>query len=416
MTDDELARRILLPLDEHPEAPSRVDIAAAVATGTKRRRAQRAAVTAVAMAAGLAVAAVPAVISRSAPPVAAATGGPSATTAPSSAPAPAYDRTTTAALPSSCTGEALPVPDGGQSYAHAVDPTGRYATYRTYRGGTQPVLWHEGVATKIGKPGGDDSLHDVNSHGVAVGNVWADDGPHGVVVSGGKSSPLPGGPADVRAINDHGVIVGGRPDESAALRWPSRGEQPVPLAVPKGYVRAMAYDVDGDGTVVGYVGEAGSGTVQRNGQNPARERVAYVWPAKGPGRVLEAPTLPGHVFDYYDARAISNGWVVGYASSDQGLVVGVRWDLNTGRAQVLPGLESSDGVNPYGWVVGMSEDDHAVLTDGVTTLRLPDVFPFDEKYGTNFATSVSDDGRTIVGNVDDATRGPLQQAVLWHCS
>lgn len=413
MTEEELARRILLPLDEHPDGPSRVDVAAAVITGTKRRRARRAAVTAAAVAAGLAVAAVPAVLSRSAPPASTATGRPSATAAPSGPTAPAYDRTP-ATLPTSCSGMVLPVAGGIQSHAFTVDPTGRYATYRTYPrdGGTQLWVWHEGKATKIGQPGNDDSLDGVNSHGVAVGDVHDDDAvPQGIVVSGGKSSPLPGGPANVRAINDHGVIVGDRPDKSAALRWPSRTEEPVELPRPDGYDQAMAFDVDADGTVLGLVGDTGSGA--QGGLGP--ERVPYVWPAGGPGYVLKAPTLPGHEFTGYRADAINNGWVVGTATTDKDLTVGVRWDLATGRAQVLPDLEAQS-VSAHGWVVGMSHDKHAVLSDGVTTVRLPDVVPFPEKYGMNFATAVSDDGRTIVGNVTDASQDTLQQAVLWRCS
>ncbi|GAA1404695.1 hypothetical protein GCM10009662_33600 [Catellatospora coxensis] len=413
MTDDELARRLLLPLDEHPDTPSRVDITAAVATGTKRARARRPPLPAAAVAAGLAVATVPAVISRSAPPAPTATGRPSATAAPSPT-APAYERAT-ATLPSSCAGRVLPVTKGIQSHVFAVDPTGRYATYVTYPrdGGTQLFVWHEGKVTKIGGPGNSDSLDSVNSHGVAVGDVHLYDAvPHGIVVSGGKLSLLPGGQADARAINDHGVIVGNRADKSAALRWPSRSEEPVELPVPDEYALAMANDIDADGTVVGHVENR---TYSR--QNPVWEQVAYVWPGNGPGRALAAPTLPGVEFSHYSARAVSNGWVLGAAFTEQGTkMIPVRWDLNTGKAQVLPELDIASDVNPYGWIVGMSKDQHAVLTDGVTTVRLPDVLPFPKKYGMNFATSVSDDGRTIVGNVDDANRAGLQQAVLWQCS
>lgn len=411
MTDDDYGRRILGPLADEPPAPSRVDIAAAVTTGARRRRGRRAATTAAALAAGLAVASVPVLISRAAPntpEVGAASGRPSASAAPSPSAAPKYDRTVPVALPASCTGEALPVPGGGQSHGSAVDPTGRYATYRTYTGGKQPIIWHEGKITKIGKPGADDSLGSINSHGVAVGFVWPKDGPRAVIASGKKSTRLPGGPAEARAINDHGVIVGATADEQP-VRWRSRTEQPQRLPLPKGVTRGSAYDVDVDGTVVGYV-EMPSGTSGRDG------RTAYLWPAKGAGRVLERPTLPGHEFTYYDARQVSNGWVVGFAQSTNDLTAAVRWDLNTGKAEVFPDLYWGNDVNQYGWMVGMGKDQHAVLTDGVRTVRLPDVFPFPKEYGMNFAEAMSDDARTIIGNVDDGTRDNLQQAVLWHCS
>ncbi|BCJ72426.1 hypothetical protein CS0771_19700 [Catellatospora sp. IY07-71] len=419
MNDEEYGRRILRPLDEEPDAPSRVDVTAAVVAGTRRRRRQRLAVTAAAAAVGLAAASIPVVLSQAAEVAPDTAGRPSASAKPSPSPKPKYDRTVSVAFPTSCTGEALPVPGGGQSHASALDPTGRYATYRTYSAGRQPIIWHEGVVTKVGKPGDDDSLGSINSNGVAVGQVWKNGGPTAVVAVGDRSTVLPGGKGrDARAINEFGVIVGGSAYEDAPVRWDSPTSQPTKLPLPKDVKRGHAYDVDSDGTVVGYVELPGEATDDMKAAGVRAERVAYLWPVKGPGRVLERPVLPGGVpADYYDARGISNGWVVGYASSPKaaGTPVGVRWDLVTGKAEVLPELEWSNGVNAHGWVAGMGRDQHAVLTDGTRTVRLPDVFPFPE-HGMNFAQAVSDDGRTVVGNVDDGTRDGLQQAVLWRCS
>lgn len=429
MNDEEYGPRILRPLDEEPDAPSRVDVAAAVAAGTRRRRRQRIAVTAAAAAVGLAAASIPVVLSQAAQVTPDAAGRPSASATAGKPPKPKYDRTVSAAFPTSCTGEALPVPGGGQSHASALDPTGRYATYRTYSAGRQPIIWHDGVVTKVGKPGDDDSLGSINSNGVAVGQVWQNGGPSAVVAVGKTSKVLPGGKGrDARAINDHGVIVGGSADENAPVRWDSPTSQPVKLPLPKGVERGQAYDVDFDGTIVGYIEVPGAADGSKESADPSGGanaagvrggRVAYLWPAKGPGRVLERPVMPdGEPADYYDARGISNGWVVGYASSTKSerANAGVRWDLVTGKAEVLPELQWSNGINVHGWVAGMAKDQHAVLTDGTRTVRLPDVFPFPKEYGMNWAEAVSDDGRTLVGNVDDGTREGLQQAVLWRCS
>ncbi|MEV4412089.1 hypothetical protein [Catellatospora sp. NPDC049609] len=440
MNDEEYGPRILRPLDEEPDAPSRVDVAAAVVAGSRSRRRRRVAATAAAAAAGLAIASVPVVISQAGQTTPDAAGRPSASAKPSPSPKQQYDRTMDVAFPTSCTGEALPVPGGGQSHASALDPTGRYATYRTYVDGRQPIIWHDGTITKVGTPGDDDGLYSINSNGVAVGIVWKGTGPVAIAAEGAKSAQLPGGKGrEARAINDHGVIVGGSFDEDAPLRWASRTSQPEKLPLPKGATRAMAYDIDTDGTIVGYVETGAAGAP--SGADPAKPspsaggtpgaegtkvradgarggRIAYVWPAKGPGRVLERPTAPGVTIDYYDARGISNGWVVGFAAAvgDDRATYGVRWDLNTGKAELLPGLEWSNGINQYGWIAGMTEDNHAALTDGKRVLRLPDVFAFDKQYGMNWAEAVSDDGRTLIGNVDDADRDGLQQAVVWRCS
>ncbi len=431
MNDEEYGHRVLRPLDEEPDAPSRVDVTAAVVTGTRRRRRQRLAVTAAAAAVGLAAVSIPVVLSQAAQVTPDTAGRPSTSAKPSSSPKPKYDRTVSVAFPTSCTGEALPVPGGGQSHASALDPTGRYATYRTYSAGRQPIIWREGVVTKVGKPGDDDSLSSINSNGVAVGQVWKNGGPSAVVAIGDRSTVLPGGKGrDARAINDFGVIVGGSAAEDAPVRWDSPTSKPTKLPLPKGVQYGQAYDVDFDGTIVGYIetpaGAAAAGLKEAaepsRGTNAAGvrgERVAYLWPTKGPGRVLERPVMPdGETADYYDARGISNGWVVGYASSTKGTRanVGVRWDLVTGKAEVLPELQWSNGINAHGWVAGMAKDQHAVLTDGTRVVRLPDVFPFPKEYGMNWAEAVSDDGRTLVGNVDDGAREGLQQAVLWRCS
>jgi hypothetical protein len=54
-----------------------------------------------------------------------------------------------------------------------------------------------------------------------------------------------------------------------------------------------------------------------------------------------------------------------------------------------------------------------VLVTGTTTVLLPDLAPHPTDGLSTIATTVSDDGRTIAGQSDDAT-GAIQ-AVVWHC-
>jgi hypothetical protein len=414
--EEEFGRRLLNPLAEEPPGPSRVDLSEAMAAGRRRRRA-RSVVTTVGLLAvtGLVVTSIPVVINRAAAGQLEPGGTASVSAAPTASPSPHYDRTTRSVLPEKCTGEPLAVSAVGQVYAGAIDPTGHYATYRTYHGGRHPMIWHDGDATEVATSGQDDMFTDVNSQGVAVGTSYeggkAVDSGTSVALAyqygADKPQRLKGGSGEARAINERGVIVG--MIGNAPVRWSSPISDPTLLPIPKGSKSGAASDVDADGTVVGSV---------RSGDSVKSPGIAYLWTPEGEGRALPAPRWDGHVISGYDARRISNGWVFGYGNVRNGKLSGsvaIRWDLATGEVRVLPDLRWGNDINPSGWMAGMGRGNHAVLTDGEKTVRLPDVLPFPKQYGMNFAQSMSDDGRTIVGNVDDAKDRGVQKGVIWRC-
>jgi uncharacterized membrane protein len=399
---------LLRSLDDEPRKPSTVDIQRAIVAG-RRRRVRRgvgyagaATVTALAVA-GASVAG--GVFDQAAPQVGASGAPP--VTAPA-APAP----------PTSCTLERLAVPDNApMALVSGADPSGRYLVGRSYpkAGGYQAVIWHDGTARKVMLPGdAEESLPDVNSSGTAVG--WSYEGSDGnvgpvvpYVYRDGTVSKLPGARrGSAYAINDAGAIVGDD-DAGHALLWSSATAQPVRLPVPAGTKEAVAIDIDEDGTVAGTIDNA----------RP------YVWFPDGTHRQLAMPELDGKPAVTARVFGIRNGWATGVATNGEGRkgdpeamargkVRGVRWNIRTGEVSLVAGLQGgADAVNAHGWQVGTDQQGRAVLVADGATVALP-ALP-DQKPGTltNIPNTLSDDGRTIAGQSDDAT-GTIQP-VVWHC-
>jgi uncharacterized membrane protein len=396
---------LLRSLDDEPRTPSTVDIRRAIAAGRRRRVRRRvgyagaAAVTALAVA-GASVAG--GLVSH-APPLAAATG--TRTTAP--APAP----------PTSCTLNRLPVPDNApMALVSGADPTGRYIVGRSYpkAGGYQAVIWHDGKAQKVMLPGDlEESLQDVNSTGTAVGWSYtggseADTGPIPYVYQDGKVSKLPGvrrGAA--HGINDAGAIVGDDDTGHTVLVWPSATAAPNRLPLPAGTSQATATDIDEDGTTVGTI----------NNERP------YVWFPDGTHRELPMPGIDGKPAMTATVFSIRNGWATGVATNGLGRkgsptkdarTEAVRWNVRTGEVRVFGGLQMGAGTtNAQGWQVGTDNQGRAVLVAGAATVVLPDLTSHQPGGLSNIATTLSDDGRTVGGQSDDAT-GTIQ-AVVWRC-
>ncbi|MET8150440.1 hypothetical protein ACIBSW_09655 [Actinoplanes sp. NPDC049668] len=392
---------LLRQLDDEPRTPSTVDVRRAVADGRRRLRARRAAgyggaaaVTAIAVA-GTSFAA--GVVGRDAPE------HPATGAAPSVAPA----------APTGCTLGRLPVPDKEpMALVTGGDNTGRYLVGRTYpkAGGYQAVIWHDGKVRKVMLPGDlEESLPDVNSAGTAVGWSYTSGGPVPFVYRDGEVSKLPGvAHGSAYAINDAGVIVGD--DDRAALLWPSATAEPRRLPVPAGASEATAADIDEDGTVAGSVG-----------------RRPYVWFPDGTHRELPMPVLDGKPATTGHVFAIRNGWATGVAAGGAGakgdarskaageasVSAAVRWNVRTGEARVFADLTmGATAVNAHGWQVGTDRQGRAVLVADRTVV-LPDLAAHEPNGLGNIASSVSDDGRTIGGQSDDAT-GTIQ-AVVWRC-
>ncbi|MEQ4301546.1 hypothetical protein ABNF97_09160 [Plantactinospora sp. B6F1] len=153
-----------------------------------------------------------------------------------------------------------------------------------------------------------------------------------------------------------------------------------------------------------------------------------------------APAAAARVF------AIRNGWATGVASNGLGRSAGdpavtssagvrqdraarlrggsgergegsrvgsVRWNVRTGETRVFGELEhGASTVNAHGWQVGTDPQGRAVLVTGAAPVVLPDLAGHDPG-DPSIPTTLSDDGRTVAGQSNDAT-GTVQ-AVVWRC-
>ncbi|WP_433717886.1 hypothetical protein ACQP2Y_27340 [Actinoplanes sp. CA-051413] len=416
---------LLRSLDDQPRTASTVDIGRAIADGRRRHRTRRAAgytgaaaVTALAVA-GASVAA--GSVTEPRPKVAAPT---SASVKPPLYTIPGTPGWTAPAAtpPSSCTLDRLPAPDNApMALVSGADPGGRYIVGRSYpkAGGYQAVIWHDGQARKVMLPGDlEESLRDVNSAGTAVGWSYAGSGPVPYVYRDGKVAKLPGvRRGSALAINEAGAIVGDNDTGNAALLWRSATAKPIRLPVPAGTSRAQATDIDEDGTAVGTLDD----------ERP------YVWFPDGTHRELPMPAVGGKPAVTARAFSIRNGWATGVATDGTGRdgsnpspgaegsdkkaparVTAVRWNVRTGEVRLIDGLEiGANTANAHGWQVGTDKQGRAVLVADGRTVVLPDLATHEPGGLANIATTLSDDGRTIGGQSDDAS-GTIQ-AVVWRC-
>ncbi|SCG74584.1 hypothetical protein [Micromonospora coxensis] len=245
-----------------------------------------------------------------------------------------------------CTVTTLPFPaDVYRAEASAVDPTGRFVAGTALRRGEESnqlflLVWRQGRLTTVESPLAD-SVADVNSHGVVVGNGWAEGRNRPWVYRNGTFEllPSPSGSAGATAINAAGDIVGSGEEAGTgrqlALRWPAARPGTVEvLDVP---ATAWALGVTRDGTVVGTSGDWE--TARWSG-----------WARYLDGR-RESLTVPGARSVNVDAA--EGHWAVGrvdLGGSDQ---MRVRWDLRdrswSRLADELPWVAD---VNARGVVVG----------------------------------------------------------------
>lgn len=420
----------LRSLDEDPPTPSRVDVERAIADG-RRRKTRRgvgyagAATLTVAAVVGASVAAGglltddrpnPNATDKTDTPV--ATGLPKAEyTIPGIA---GWQPPAAVTPPTSCTLEQLPMPDGEpMALTSGADPTGKYIVGRTYPGGGRyrGVIWQDGQASVVDLPGDmEESLTDVNSAGTAVGWSYPDDlntTPEAdsipYVYSGGQISQLPGAPTgNAYAINEAGAIagdVGGVP-----VVWPSATEEPIRLPLPEGTQKGAVADIDEDGTTVGTVGDPGD-------DRP------YVWFADGTHRALEVPDIDGVQVKGGRAFTIRNGWVTGLATThgdngvpgSEGATQAIRWNVHTGETRVFNDEFDirANMANAHGWQVGTNKEGDAVLVTDTSTVVLPPLFDHEPGGLTNIPGMVTDDGRLVTGQSDDAA-GTIKP-VVWRC-
>ncbi|MCW6010950.1 hypothetical protein K1W54_41345 [Micromonospora sp. CPCC 205371] len=397
---------VLRALDVEPTTASRVDVSRAVSDGRRRRLIRRwariggcAAVTAVAVA--------------SVPLVAGALRGEDPTVGDSIAATPPPATQPAVTPPTACTVSRLPIPGGHpMALVTGADPTGRLLLGRAYPEGNKGrypvVIWENGVPRTVDVPGADQALRDANTAGVAVGSGWGDAGPVPYVYRDGKVSVLPGVPTgEAVAINEAGVIIGqssGSPD-SAPVVWRSATEPATYLPMPSGWTGNVVA-VGEDGSVLALLRAAGRKVPQ-----------AYLWGPDGRGRTLPKPSEN----EYFRPYSIQRNLAYGVAYSEEAFAMGgrdrsatpVRLDLTTGQYTRLPDVPMiPSDANGSGWLVGSNERGQAAMSAGKGMITLPDLD--NHKSSTaNIASTVSEDGRIVAGQADDANE--VIQPVVWNC-
>jgi uncharacterized membrane protein len=258
----------------------------------------------------------------------------------------------------------------------------------------------------------EEDLSDVNSSGTAVGWSFNDKGEVPFVYVNGTARKL-AGPANgsAQAINNAGAIVGsdsvgGPQATSNALLWTSPTAKPVKLPVPAGVRSAVAGDIDEDGTTVGHLDL----------------RTPYVWFPDGTHRELPMPAYQGRTAVAARAFSIRNGIAIGVAdATDAGKtgtrdakMWGVRWNVRTGETTIVDEFDMRpDAINAQGWMIGIDKKGYAILSAGAGPIKLPMIAQHEPGNLTNIPNAISDDGRTLVGQSDNANG--VIQPVVWRC-
>lgn len=269
------------------------------------------------------------------------------------------------------------------------------------------LRWKDGRQERIdGIPAGGGSAKVVNSSGTFAGGSgyktpW--------VYRDGAFTVLPSPPdvsaMSVEGINDRGDLIGeafysagGRYDIHAVL-WPAhRQETPVLLDTPAGWSSRVS-DIADDGTVVGYLSHRTEGK--------DHDVVPMAWGPDGSARRLPVPAAWVPDAEGPTARAITGDWVVGN---------NLRWNLQTGTAEVVEGLEPTK-VDKYGRLFGLLPIPHGDSSIGRPAVWVNgDVQPL-PTYPDHPAASllsVSLDGQRITGySVNLANLD--KSATIWTC-
>jgi uncharacterized membrane protein len=157
---------------------------------------------------------------------------------------------------------------------------------------------------------------------------------------------------------------------------------------------ASAQGITDDGMVVGTLGD---------GNRP------YLWRPDGTGAPLPSPDQQ----TAGKALGVQGSWAFGWAGMDRSGagVRWVRWNLDTGSVQVVPGVRAM-GIAADGTVAGITTDASApVIWRGGADTKLPYL---GEELSVANSIAINADGKVLVG----AAMGPLggrTQAVVWRC-
>jgi hypothetical protein len=391
-----------------------------VRRGALRRRRRRIATRTAGTAVLLAAASVVAVVGARGLGLSRPDLGQTPTAAPSVPASPSASASQPPPAPGRCAVDRLPVPGNEpRSLVTGGDRTGRYLLGRAYASvryvDDHPILiWDHGQPTVVQMPGSDESLVDINSAGVAVGNSFrTDDFEVPYVYRDGALTPLAGvsGSVEARAIGEQGTIVGGRSNRagqaSHPVVWRDPGSRMADLPVPAAGWEGWASDVDADGTIVGTL---------TNG--PSLDFRGFVWAPDGTVRQLPLPQIDGAPALSFAPISVAGGVVFARATKDIGNggfeVVPVLLDLRTEKFTVLTRGMSFRTGSSEGWVAGTAREGLVVASaSGQAVLPpLPDAAK--SELSIDEVTTISQDGRVLGGQLTDGT-GQFR-AVRWTCT
>ncbi|WP_410675483.1 hypothetical protein [Amycolatopsis sp. cmx-4-68] len=307
-----------------------------------------------------------------------------------------------AAAAPACHVHTLPEPPGAvESEVTAGDPSGEFLVGTANGPDDSPadVMWGGGRPVVIPRHGVAQRLNAVNIHGAAVGSYVEEAGgaEFGFVYQDGQSTklePLRAGESVVPlAINTRGDVVGTEfataSSRTVAVLWPAGGiSAPRELPVP-GLNPAIPAGIDDDGTVI--LGDTSEGEIGH----------AFVWRDGQASEMLSPEGKPTSV------AAIRGGWVAGQSRTGPADdAVGVRWQLATGRAELIPPFWKPTAVNNSGTVALVRPSNQSVLAKAdETTVRLPGL----QAGSTTEAHAVANNG-TAAGWAAVGSRG---YAVEW---
>lgn len=326
---------------------------------------------------------------------------------------PAGPTVASTVAPSACASSPLPLPpDANGLDIRAVDPAGRLVVAVPNHNAEEmgAMLWTDGGQPQLLTAAKDVTVAGVNASGVIAGTrrTAGVSGVQAVVIRDGKvvALPTPGTAAFTSAtgINARGDVVGTaglKAGGERAVLWPAGAPTATLLTV--GTRSTKAVGITDDGVVVGNAGDLPHG---------------FRWAADGAGTALAVPA--GYL--KAGARAVSGGWVLGWAEAEgveqDGKLVddpahpsrGVRWNLHTGAVEMLDKMVNPMAVGASGVTAGAIDGTGrpAVWRDGVPfvlPMPMPDPAP-------SVIDWVGPDGHTLIGTVRHDDLGA--QLAVWR--
>jgi hypothetical protein len=297
----------------------------------------------------------------------------------------------------------LPAGHGPASHLSGGDPTGRYLLGSS--NDTSIYIWDNGklIASRTLEGIDDSQLVDINSAGVAVGYSLDTTGTVPWLYRDNQFVRLPGGSAEPKSINENNVVVGMA--DSHPVIWRTPESQPEKLAMPAGY-SANRVEISEEGLVV-----ASAESFTR----PPGPNRSFVWYPDGTFTELERPALSPDYIEW-GATRIRGEWASGTAYLNFKYVA-LRWNLRTGKSEVLPELGGFPSHNEHGWI-GAPNPSPVIRTGTGQLIPLPtNISGVVKDSGFEAVHVLSDNGRYAAGELAVGnSRDNDNVAVRWVCT